>query len=78
MDGPLFKDTEQRKAMKLTRAEYVKLVQTAERKQRLDTMLSAVLSDESIQAFAHAFWLYGEGRRGFYDRVLKLLERKGV
>jgi hypothetical protein len=74
MDGPLFKETEQRKAMELARAEYVKLVQTAEEEHHLDTMLSAILSDECVQAFAHAFWLYGEGRIGFYDGVLKLME----
>jgi hypothetical protein len=37
-------------------------------------MLSAILSDERVQAFAHAFSLYGEGRIGFYDGVLKLME----
>jgi hypothetical protein len=73
MDGPLFRETEQDRAMKLARAEYVKLVQMAEKKRHLDTKLSTVLSDEHIQAFAHAFWLYGEGRIGFYDAVLENL-----
>ncbi|KAK4156049.1 hypothetical protein C8A00DRAFT_41427 [Chaetomidium leptoderma] len=55
MDGPLFKETEQWMAMEVARADYVKLVQRAEEKGHLDTRLSTVLSDEALQAFAHAF-----------------------
>jgi aminoglycoside phosphotransferase (APT) family kinase protein len=73
MDGPLFRYTEWDKAMELARVEYVELVQRAEEKRGYDNQLSTVLSDEPIQAFAHAFWLYGDGRIGFYDRVLENL-----
>jgi hypothetical protein len=75
MDGPLFEETEQDKAMKLARAEYVRLVQRAEEQRHLDSSLSTVLGDERIQSFAHAFWLYGEGRIGFYDAVLESFSR---
>jgi hypothetical protein len=75
MDGPLFQETEHDKVMNVARAEYVKLVQMAEKKRHLDTKLSSVLCDEHLQGFAHAFWLFGEGRIGFYDAVLEdLLE----
>jgi hypothetical protein len=79
MDGPLFKRNEQWIEMESAQAEYVKLVQRAEEKRGLDTQLSTVLADAPVQAFAHAFWLYDDGRIGFYDRVLEeLLEsRKG-
>ncbi|SPQ26006.1 06ecb864-72aa-450f-b88f-6fcf323cebfd [Thermothielavioides terrestris] len=78
MDGPVFSKSAQGIAMQSSRAEYIKLVQQAEERGQHDTTLSTILSDERVQAFAHAFWLYGEGRIGFYDRVLKLLDYENV
>ena len=62
--------------MRLARAKFARLVRRQEEARRLDARLSAVLADEEVQAFAHAFWLYGEGRIGFYDRVLELLDKR--
>ncbi|KAL2264413.1 hypothetical protein VTK26DRAFT_3300 [Humicola hyalothermophila] len=78
MDGPLYQETESRVAMRLARAEFVMLVRGVEERRRLDAQLSAVLADEEMQAFSHAFWLYGDGRIGFYDRVLGLLDHRRV
>lgn len=75
MDGPIFQRSEQWVAKEVARAAYVKHVQAAEERRQLDDRLSAVLSDENIQAFAHAFWLYEDGRMGFCNEVLKLMER---
>lgn len=74
MDGPHYHETESRVAMCLAHAEFLKLVRAVEGRRRLDEKLSAMLADEEVQAFSHAFWLYGEGRIGFYDRVLRLLD----
>ncbi|KAG8156786.1 hypothetical protein KVR01_013391 [Diaporthe batatas] len=78
MDGPLYRDTESDIAMRLARAEFVKTVREAEERRRSDKKLSDVLADEEVQALSHAFWLYGDGRIGFYDRVLRLLDYRRV
>ncbi|KAK4032226.1 hypothetical protein C8A01DRAFT_41338 [Parachaetomium inaequale] len=77
MDGPLFKRTEWWMAMEGARTEYVRLVQRAEEERGFDNRLSTILSDGNVQAFAHAFWLYGDGCIGFYDRVVKDLLHQG-
>lgn len=76
MDGPLYQETESTTAIGLARTEYVSLVRVAEHKRRLDANLSTILSDKEVQALAHAFWLYGEGRIGFYNNVLGLLDSR--
>ncbi|KAL1844701.1 hypothetical protein VTK73DRAFT_1999 [Phialemonium thermophilum] len=78
LDGPLYQETESSVAARHARAEFVNTVRGMEERRQLDTRLSAVLADEEVQAFSHAFWLYGEGRIGFYDRVLGLLDRRRV
>jgi len=71
MDGPVFRMTEGREVMERDRKEYVRLVQKVEGERGFDKRLSSVLSDDKLQAFAHAFWLYDDGRIGYYDKVLK-------
>jgi hypothetical protein len=76
MDGPVYNETEAMAAMLLARKEYVEVVHGEEKKRGFDNRLSEVLADEEVQAFASAFWLYGDGRIGFYDRVLAQLDHR--
>ena len=76
MDGPVYKETEARTALLLAQKEYVEVVHREEKKRGFDTRLSEVLADEEVQALALAFWLYGDGRIGCYDRVLAQLDHR--
>ncbi|KAK3365402.1 hypothetical protein B0H63DRAFT_498264 [Podospora didyma] len=78
MDGPLYKASEFELAMTCFRKQHVELVRGSEEARQVDGKLSAVLYDKEVQALAHAFWLYEDGRIGYYDRVLKLLDGRYI
>ncbi|KZM19152.1 uncharacterized protein EKO05_0003191 [Ascochyta rabiei] len=51
------------------RETYIKYVEEIEKKQLLDGTLSMVLSNSAVQDFAHAFWLWHDGKVGFYKEI---------
>ncbi|KAH7061876.1 hypothetical protein BKA63DRAFT_429851 [Paraphoma chrysanthemicola] len=70
MDGPLWSEVESDREMLADRKRYISVVKTQEDAKQLDHKLSQALDDWSTQNFAHAFWLYEDGRIGFYTDVL--------
>lgn len=74
--GPLYKDDERAVEMRLVRREYVKRVKRMEVEKGLDGRLSGVLGDEEVQGLAQAFWLWEDGRIGFYGGVIEGLEER--
>jgi hypothetical protein len=48
---------------------YLEYVAETEEKQSLDGTLSTVLSNSAVQDFAHAFWLWHDGKVGFYTKI---------
>lgn len=71
MDGSLYRETEAKRQQRAERKEYVELARQAETTRGLDDRLSAILADSDVQNFAHAVWLFQDGRIGLYDRVLE-------
>lgn len=76
MDGPMYRENEQTRQRALERSQYIKLAREAEVARGLDNRLSMTLEDSSGQDFAHALWLYLDGRIGFYGAVLDQLMHK--
>ena len=74
MDGPLYYEDEATRRQLVERGEYIGLARQAETSRGLDDRLSATLADSALQHFAHATWLYKDGRIGFYCDVLDELE----
>jgi hypothetical protein len=71
MDGPFYRKNE---AALAERENYVELVKKAEQARQLDNNLSATLGDWDVQNLTHAIWLYEDGRIGFYNKVLEVLQ----
>tara|TARA_R110002003_G_scaffold88_9_gene7113 strand:+ start:2043 stop:2675 length:633 start_codon:yes stop_codon:yes gene_type:complete len=69
MDGPLYCEDESDRETLAARKRYISVVKTQEDAKQLDSKLSRALDDRSTQNFAHAFWLYQDGRIGFYTDV---------
>ncbi|KAI9784714.1 MAG: hypothetical protein M1816_000717 [Peltula sp. TS41687] len=74
MDGPLYQEDEETRQRLKERREYIELARQAERTRGLDHCMSATLEDSGAQNFAHAIWLYEEGRIGFYADVIDQFE----
>ncbi|KAI0398907.1 kinase-like protein [Xylaria palmicola] len=70
MDGPLYREDEVRRQLLAERMKYVELAKDAEKARGLDNCLSAILEDSNAQHFAHALWLYEDGRIGYYGAIL--------
>lgn len=70
LDGPLYRENEASRRRLMERKKYVESARRAEGARGLDNCLSAILDDSHVQHFAHAMWLYQDGRIGFYGDVL--------
>jgi len=66
MNGPSYQESLSACQKRDKQRTYVKYVRETEEKQLLDSTLSLVLSNSAVQDFAHAFWLWHEGKSGFY------------
>ena len=73
MDGPLYRETEAKRQLQVERGEYVEVARQVEERRGLDNRVSSTLANPAVQNFAHAMWLYQDGRIGFYDRVMRAI-----
>ena len=76
MDGPLYRDTEAKRQLNAERGEYIEIARKVEMRRGLDNRLSSTLANSAVQNFAHAMWLYEDGRIGFYDLVMRDIMNK--
>lgn len=74
MDGALYCEDEAKILRLKEPSEYTESVRIAEKERGLDSNLSVTLEDSAVQHLAHAFWLYEDGRIGFYGDVLDEFE----
>ncbi|KND93772.1 hypothetical protein TOPH_01934 [Tolypocladium ophioglossoides CBS 100239] len=74
MDGTYYCEDEANLQRLVERRKYIELDRQAETARGFDSSLSATLEDEDVQHFAHAIWLYEDGRIGFYYDVLGAFE----
>jgi hypothetical protein len=69
MEGQYYKENKD----KLNERDYyLQAVKNAEAADQFDNKLSEILSNQTTQNLAHAFWLYSDGRIGYYSKIFEL------
>jgi hypothetical protein len=58
------------------RAEYVRIVETAEIALKKDAMLSRILANPDVQGLAYAIKVYNGGKQSLFDGILKPFQEK--
>lgn len=69
MNGTSYQEPPSVRERRDKQKKYVGYVKEIEEKQSLDGTLSRVLSDSVVQDFARAFWLWHDGKVGFYQDI---------
>jgi hypothetical protein len=70
--GALYTEQVSNQLQRDKQRKYVKQVEEVERKCSLDDTLSVMLGNSEVQGFAHAFWLWREGKVEFYTDIAML------
>ncbi|KAF2865942.1 hypothetical protein BDV95DRAFT_651482 [Massariosphaeria phaeospora] len=68
LDGPFYREKQSDQEMMADRKRYIQAIKEGERASRV----SETLDSWNTQNFAHAIWLYSDGRIGYYSRIFEL------
>jgi hypothetical protein len=69
MMGPSYQEPPSVREKRNKQRTYVKYVEETEKRLSLDGTLSTILGNSAVQEFAHFFWLWKDGKAGFYKNT---------
>jgi hypothetical protein len=76
LDGAFYR--EKQSDVIAERKGYIQAIKDGERAMQLDNRLSETLDNGNTQNLAHTFWLFSDGRIGYYSNIIDLLEKSTV